>query len=56
MTPAPVRLALERVVPLLVAGSHDELERLDRGGRMRADESARVPRATSKNVWYGIFG
>src|SRR5260370_42403111 len=38
MTPAPVRLALERVVPLLVGGRFDELERLDRGGRMKADE------------------
>jgi hypothetical protein len=38
MMPAPVRAALERVVSLLVAGRFDELERLDRGGRMKADE------------------
>ena len=38
MMPAPVRVALERVVSLLVAGRFDELERLDRGGRMKADE------------------
>jgi len=38
MIPIPVRAALEQVVSLLVAGRLDELEQIDRGGRMRADE------------------
>ncbi len=38
MIPNPVRAALEQVVALLVAGRLDELERIDRGGRMRAEE------------------
>jgi len=36
--PPPVRDALERAITLLVAGRLDELEQLDEGGRMKADE------------------
>jgi hypothetical protein len=38
LIPPPVRVALERVVSLLVAGDLKEIERLDAGHRTRADE------------------
>jgi hypothetical protein len=36
--PDPVRSALDEIVPLLVAGRMEDIQRIDRGGRMKADE------------------
>ncbi len=38
MIPPPVRIALERVISLLVQGDLNGIERLDAGHRTRADE------------------
>ena len=38
MIPPPVRSALKQVVALLFAGNFDELQKLDRAGRMKAGE------------------
>jgi hypothetical protein len=36
--PNPVQSALDEIVPLLVAGRMEDIQRIDRGGRMKADE------------------
>jgi hypothetical protein len=42
MIPEPVRAALDQVIPLLVADRMEDIERIERGGRMKAGEWRRA--------------
>ena len=38
MIPEPVSLALKQIVPLVVAGRMEDIERIESGGRMKPEE------------------